>query len=143
MIILDTNVLSEVMKPAPDAVVAAWMTRQPAADLFTTSVSEAELLYGVAILPDGRRKAELAAKVRSIVSLFDDRVLNFDRTAARDYALIVVERQRIGRPIQAFDAQIAAIARSQGMQIATRNVKDFVHVGLRVIDPWSGPGNAP
>jgi toxin FitB len=136
MIVLDTNVISEAMRPAPDPAVAAWLARQSADELFTTAIAEAEILLGVAILPGGKRKQDLAMAARQIFALFAGRVLAFDSAAAGLFAEIVAERRRIGRPVSAFDAQIAAIARSTGMALATRNVADFDGIGVAVIDPW-------
>jgi len=136
MIVLDTNVLSEAMKPAPAPAVASWMARQNADDLFTTAVTEAEIMFGVAILPDGRRKQDFEVAARRVIGLFTGRVLPFDSTAAQIFAEIAAQRRRIGRPIGSFDAQIAAIARSGGMALATRNGPDFDGVGVTVIDPW-------
>ncbi|MBI4724478.1 MAG: type II toxin-antitoxin system VapC family toxin [Rhodomicrobium sp.] len=136
MIILDTNVLSEVMKPVPAPATASWMARQTAGDLYTTAVTEAEILLGVALLPDGRRKQGLEAGARRVFGLFTSRILPFDTSAAQVFAEIVAERRRTGRPIGSFDAQIAAIARSRGMALATRNGPDFISIGVTVIDPW-------
>ena len=137
MIVLDTNVLSEAMKTAPAPAVASWMVRQNAGELFTTTVSEAEILLGIAILPDGRRKQTLYEAARRVLGLFSSRILSFDGAAAQVYARIVAERRRMGRPIGSFDAQmIAAIARSQGMALATRNVPDFAGIDVILIDPW-------
>lgn len=136
MIVLDTNVLSEAMKPAPASAVALWMTRQRAQDLFTTAVSEAEILLGIAILPEGRRKQELEAAAKQILGLFAGRILAFDTAAAQVYAGIAAARRKTGRPIGSFDAQIAAIARSRGMALATRNVPGFDGTGVTIIDPW-------
>jgi toxin FitB len=138
MIIVDTNVLSEEMRPVPAALVHAWFRRQSATDLFTTAVCQAEVLVGVAMLPDGRRKRQLKTAALSVLDLFAGRILPFDSAAAAAYAEIVAGRQQIGRPINDFDAQIAAIARSRGMALATRNGPDFEGIGLRVIDPWTG-----
>lgn len=138
MIVLDTNVLSAVMGPSPAAAVLRWMAAQSAAGLFTTALSEAEILYGVALLPKGRRRERLAAAVR--LMLDEDmagRVLPFDSDAARAYAAIAAERRRRGRPIATVDAQIAAIARSRGAAVATRNVADFADCGIDIIDPWA------
>jgi|SRR5215813_326518 len=137
MIIVDTNVLSEEMKPVPAKPVHAWFRRQTPADLFTTAVCQAEILVGVAMLPDGRRKLDLETAALDVLELFTGRILPFDNTAAAAYAEIVASRQRIGRPINDFDAQIAAIARSYNMALATRNGSDFESIGLRVIDPWT------
>lgn len=137
MIVLDTNVLSEEMKPAPDAAVHRWLLGQNAGDLFTTAVTEAEIRLGIAILPDGKRKQELETAASRILALFDGRILPFDSAAAPEFARIVAERRRMGRPVADFDAQIAAITLSRGMTLATRNGPDFVGTGLAVIDPWT------
>ena len=136
MIVLDTNVLSEAMKPAPDPAVARWMMRERGGDLFTTAVPEAEVSYGIAILPDGRRKHDLQAAAHSILALFAGRILPFDSSAAREFARIVADRRRLGRPIDSFDAQIAAIARARNMSLATRDTQDFADAGVALIDPW-------
>src|SRR5262245_28985420 len=119
MIILDTNVLSEEMRPVPAAPVHAWFRKQTAADLFTTAVCQAEILVGVAMLPDGKRKLELETVALDVFELFAGRILPFDSAAAAAYAEIVASRQHVGRPISDFDAQIAAIARSHNMALAT------------------------
>lgn len=138
MIILDTNVLSELMRPQPDAGVAGWTDRQPQRSLFTTTVTQSELLYGVAILPDGERKRTLEDTVRQILAThFSARLLSFDRTAAEAYARIAASRRFEGNPISQFDAMIAAITASRGAALATRNVKDFAGCGIEVINPWA------
>ena len=136
MIVLDTNVLSEEMKPVPEPAVHNWLLRQSPLDLFTTAVTEAEILYGIVIKPDGRRKGDLDAAARQVLALFSERILPFDSSAAREFAHITADRRRIGRPIEDFDAQIAAIARSRGMSLATRDVLDFADTGVVVIDRW-------
>jgi len=136
MIVLDTNVLSEAMKPAPDPAVARWMMRERGGDLFMTAVSEAEVSDGIAILPDGRRKRDLQTAAHSILALFAGRILPFDSSAAREFARIVADRRRLGRPIDSFDAQIAAIARARNMSLATRDTQDFADAGVPLIDPW-------
>ena len=137
MIILDTNVLSELMRKAPDETVIRWMDAQSGASLFTTTITQAEILYGVSILPDGRRKQGLIGAVDEMFdSDFRGRVLPFDGTAAVQYAAICTDRVRLGRPISQFDAQIAAIVRSRGSALATRNKPDFDDCGIKVIDPW-------
>jgi hypothetical protein len=103
MIVLDTNVLSEAMRPNPAPEVARWMLREHGGQLFTTSVSQAELLYGIAIKPDGRRKRELADAAQRVLALFPGRILSFDSAAAQRFAEIVASRRRIGRPIEDFD----------------------------------------
>ena len=137
MIILDTNVLSELMRPAPDGLVVQWMDTQPNASLFTTTVTQAEILYGVSVLPAGKRKQGLAAAVDAMFEQdFKGRVLPFDSPAAVAFAAICADRVRLGRPISQFDAQIAAIVRSRGAALATRNTPDFAECGIQVIDPW-------
>ena len=137
MIILDTNVLSELMRLAPDELVVQWMENQPNSSLFTTAVTQAEILYGVSALPEGKRKQGLAAAVDAVFEQdFRRRVLPFDGAAAATYAAICTDRVRLGRPISQFDAQIAAIARSRGAALATRNTPDFDECGIQVVDPW-------
>lgn len=141
MIILDTNVLSEILRPAPDAKVMAWLAAQPRFALFTTTVTQAELLYGVKVLPDGRRKSGLREAVLAVFAIdFEGQVLSFDSDAACVYAEIAADRRSAGQPISQFDAMIAAIARSRGADLATRNVKDFADCGIHVINPWDHNG---
>lgn len=137
MIVLDTNVLSEVLRPVPEASVLAWLAAQPRAALFTTTVTRAELLYGVRLLPDGRRKIALMGAVQQIFAVdLAGQVLGFDDAAADTYAEIAAARKMTGVPISQFDAMIAATARSRGARLATRNVKDFVDCGVEVLNPW-------
>lgn len=137
MLVLDTNVISELMRPVPSASVFEWVGRQPGASLFITTVTEAELRYGLVLLPEGERRRQLLeAFERMIEQDFAGRVLPFDRLAARAYAEIVADRRNAGRPIAQFDAQIAAIARSRDAGVVTRNVRDFSDCGFAVIDPW-------
>lgn len=137
MIVLDTNVISELLLPVPESSVVDWLAEQPSVAIFTTAVTEAEILYGLRLLPDGRRRRELEAAVLPIFAQdLAGRVLPFDRDAADIYASIATDRRRIGRPISQFDAQIAAIALSRGAVLATRNVTDFEDVGLSIINPW-------
>lgn len=137
MIVLDTNVLSETLRPDPDARPLKWLVAQPHAALFTTTITRGELLYGVRLLAEGRRKSSLLAAVRAI---FDEdlagQVLSFDSDAADAYAEIAASRKSAGRPISQFDAMIAAITKARGASLATRNVKDFAQCGIDVIDPW-------
>ncbi len=137
MIILDTNVLSELMKPAPASIVVHWIGAQAAASLYTTSITQAEILHGIMLLPPGRRRASLeAAATAMFAEDFEGRILGFGADAASPYAQIAAGRHRAGRPISHFDAQIAAIARTTGGVLATRNVQDFVDCGVSVVDPW-------
>ncbi|HWS75834.1 MAG TPA: type II toxin-antitoxin system VapC family toxin [Quisquiliibacterium sp.] len=139
MIVLDTNVLSELLRPVPAPEVEAWLSAQDGTAIFFTTVGEAELRHGVAILPAGRRRNALSAAIESILEEdFRDRILPFDRAAARAYAAIAADRRAAGRPISQFDCQIAAIARANGAAVATRNVGDFGGCGIEVIDPWKG-----
>jgi predicted nucleic acid-binding protein len=138
MIVLDTNVLSELLRVDPDPGVGAWVEAQPPASLFTTAVTSAELRFGLAILPRGARRQALQDAVSGILEEdFAGRVLPFDEDAAQSYAAIAAARRETGQPISQFDAQIAAIAHSRGARLATRNVRDFVHCGVEVIDPWA------
>ena len=137
MIILDTNVLSELMKPTPAAKVVDWMAAQPSAGLYTTSITQAEILHGLMLLPRGRRRSALEAAATSMFEEdFGGRILGFGTDAAPPYAQIPSNRRRAGRPISHFDAQIAAIARFTGAAIATRNLADFDGCGVTLVDPW-------
>jgi predicted nucleic acid-binding protein len=137
MIVLDTNVLSETLRPKPDAAVASWLKAQRTTDMHTTTICEAEIFYGVALLPAGKRRAALE---QMAAGLFDEdfagRVLTFDSSAARSYAGIVAARRKLGRPIGELDAQIAAIAHAHGATVATRNIDDFADCGVRIVSPW-------
>jgi predicted nucleic acid-binding protein len=137
MIILDTDVLSELMKAAPAPIVVDWTDAQPAASLYTTSITQAEILHGILILSPGKRRSGLeAAATAMFAEDFGGRILGFDAGAAWPYALIASGRRRAGRPISHFDAQIAAIARATGAILATRNLADFEGCGLNLVDPW-------
>ena len=125
------------MRSQPAPAVFAWLAVQPRAELYTTSVNKAEILYGIAALPDGRRRAALAVAAEAMFTDdFAGRVLPFDEEAAVHYAEIVAARRREGRPIEAFDAQIAATARVAGAELATRDVGDFAGCGLTLVSPW-------
>jgi predicted nucleic acid-binding protein len=138
LIVLDTNVVSETLRPAPSQKVLDWMRAEPFVALFITTITEAELLYGVALLPDGRRRRGLEAAILPILTDdFMGRILPFDSAAAREFGDIAAGRRRIGRPISEPDARIAAIARSRGASVATRNASDFADCGLEIIDPWA------
>ena len=137
MIVLDTNILSELMKPAPQKRVVTWMAAQPAQSLYTTSVTQAEILHGVMLLPSGRRRKAFETAAEDMFrEEFAGRLLAFGNDAAPSYARIAVDRRRRGRPISQFDAQIAAIARSTGAAVATRNVTDFEGCGVDLVNPW-------
>jgi toxin FitB len=138
MILLDTNILSEALRAAPEPRVLDWIGRQAASSLFVTTVTQAEILYGIAILDKGRRRDELAAAALLMFAEdFSGRLLAFDGDAATAFAEIAAARRGMGRPISQFDAQIAAIARSRGAILATRNSRDFEHCGIEIVDPWS------
>ena len=138
MIVLDTNVLSECLRAEPDVRVLAWMATQPRASLFTSTVVEGEILYGVRLLPAGARRDSLDQAVRAIFREdFAERLLVFDHDAAVAYADIVATRKESGRPISQFDAMIAAIASSRGAAVATRNTRDFEGCGIDLINPWT------
>ncbi|MCX5494969.1 type II toxin-antitoxin system VapC family toxin [Kaistia dalseonensis] len=138
MIILDTNVLSELMKPADAAseAVLDWFGFLTVAEAFTTSITLAETLSGIELMPGGRRKNEKKAAAERVVALFAGRVFPFDEQAATYYAPLLSERRRAGRSIAPFDMQIAAIALACDMGVATRNVRDFEDCGVAVVDPW-------
>ena len=139
MLVLDTNVVSELMRERPNPEVLHWVDDQPTGNLFVTSVTEAEVRTGIAILPEGERRRGLAAAAERLFSvLFSERILPFDSDAARTYAILSAERRAAGRPISQADCQIAAIARCRGMSVVTRNVNDFEESGFEVINPWSG-----
>lgn len=141
MIVLDTNVLSELARPRPDAAVVAWLDALPSTEVATTAVTVAELLYGVSRLPRGRRRRELAVAVESLVREdLGGRAHPFSLESADTYAQIVSGRERRGRPISVLDAQIAAICRTRGDSLATRNVRDFEHTGVEIVDPWAAQG---
>lgn len=138
MIVLDTNVVSELMRPQPNSAVEAWVADRAATTLFLSAVSEAELLYGVAIMPAGQRRDALESEVEAMLrDDFAGRVLPFDSDAARAYAEIAASRRAAGRPVSQSEGQIAAIARSRGMAVATRNVRHFDGMAVDLIDPWA------
>lgn len=139
MILLDTNVLSEFMRPHPSAGVVFWLDEQPAGEVCTSAISRAEIELGLMLMPPGRRQAALS---QAAWAMFDEdfagRCLPFDEEAARHYARIVSARTRAGRPISVEDAQIAAIALAHRMPLATRNITDFELIeGLEVVNPWA------
>lgn len=136
MIVLDTNVTSELMRPSPSPAVSAWVRSHRPDELYTTSITVAEILYGIGRLPNGRRKQVLSSTAAEVFSAFAEQVLAFDEPAAVEYARIVSHRDRAGVPIDGFDAQIAAISRVHGAALATRNTSDFQDVGVTLIDPW-------
>jgi predicted nucleic acid-binding protein len=137
MIVLDTNVISELMRSTPHPAVIAWVAGQSRHAIYTTSITKAEILFGIGLLPMGRRQVALATVAEGVFGEeFSGRILPFDGAAAGHYAEIVVSRRRAGLPIEALDAQIAAVARACGAAIATRDTADFEGCGVAVIDPW-------
>jgi hypothetical protein len=139
VIILDTNVVSEAMRPAPSAKVMDWLADQPVSELCTTTVNEAEVFSGIALMPEGRRRQQFQTRAELMFEgSFERTVLSFDSQSARHFATIMAERQRRGKPIQPLDAQIAAIARLHHATVATRNTADFEDCGIRVVNPWEG-----
>ncbi len=138
MILLDTNVLSELMKAERAPQVLRWFDKQPRAQIFTSAVSQAEILYGIELLPEGRRRSEVESAANLMFKeKFAGRVWAFDSSAAREFALIFALRKLAGRPISQFDAQIAAIARSNRASLATRNISDFAGCSIQLVNPWT------
>ena len=138
MIVLDTNVLSEALRPVPEPSVLDWLANQPRASLFITTVTRGEILYGIRLLSDGKRRRGLWDAAKKIFDEdFADQVLSFDGDAADMYAEIAASRRTTGKSINQFDAMIVAMARSRGASLATRNVKDFENCGVDVINPWT------
>jgi hypothetical protein len=141
MIVWDTNVLSEIMKPTPDTNVLSWVDSIPTPQTAITAVTVAEILYGIGRLPDGARRRKLMTVAESIFDEeFRNRILVFDADAAVEYAALVVEREAAGLPISMADAQIAAICRKHECTLATRNVRDFDRTGVTVRNPWNDGG---
>ena len=136
MIVLDTNVLSEPLKTRPDLKVLAWLDAQAAETLYLSTISYAELRFGVLKMPDGKRRNDLAAQIDRALELFKDRMLEFNVKAAEQLAQIGARCKKIGKPATAPDAYIAAIAAAHGFSVATRNVDHFKHTGVLVINPW-------
>lgn len=136
MIVLDTNVVSEAMKPEPNATVRSWLNNQTAESLYLSSVTLAELLFGIAALPTGKRKDRLGRALNGLMKLFEDRVLPFDTEAARHYAELAVSARNGGRGFPTPDGYIAAIATSRGFVVASRDRAPFEAGGLQVINPW-------
>lgn len=137
MILLDTNVVSEAMKPDPDPAVRQWLDEQAAETLFLCSVTIAELMFGIAALPRGKRKDRLTTALDGVLTLFADRILPFDTDAARRYAQLAVNARAAGRGFPTPDGYMAAIATSHGFAVASRDASAFSAAGLTVIDPWT------
>lgn len=139
MIVLDTNVVSEMMRPRPDAGVRAWLDAQAPETLYLASLSLAELLFGVAVLPFGQRRDKLSAMVEGIESLFRGRILEFDTAAARRFATLAAAAREAGLGFPRPDGYIAAIAAEHRYSVATRDTSPFEAAGLEVINPWHMP----
>ncbi len=134
---LDTDMLSAIMSPKPEQRITDWILDQPSEALFTATVCQAEILSGIAILPQGRRRADLEEAARAMFAEdFQGRILPFDGAAAAAYAEMFAARRKAGRPAGTIDLMLASIARARGVGVVTRNVSDFEGVGLRVINPW-------
>jgi predicted nucleic acid-binding protein len=139
MIILDTNVISEMMKSIPSVDVVTWMNKQNASELFITTISIAEITYGLNALPIGQRRKTLEdAFQKTMIEAFEYRVLLFDESAAQIYGRLMANRKHLGRPLSILDGQIAAIAFSNEFAVATRNLRDFSDCGLRLVNPFEG-----
>ncbi|MBK8211282.1 MAG: type II toxin-antitoxin system VapC family toxin [Rhodospirillales bacterium] len=137
MILLDTNLISEAIKPGPHPLVLAWLDAQAAETLFLSSIAVAELLFGIGALPDGKRKNMLAARIDGLLDQFVGRVLHFDTPAARRYADLAVKAHTAGKSLPTPDGYIAAIAAAHGFAVASRDTSAFNAAGLTVIDPWT------
>jgi toxin FitB len=136
VIVLDTNVVSELMRPFPNTAVVTWVSQQVRGSLVTTAITVAEIRFGLARLPHGRRATELRQLADEVLGAFPGQVLPFDTAAATLYGDIAAARERGGRPIDALDAQIAGISRAHSTSLATRNTRDFVDTGVELLDPW-------
>ena len=143
MIVIDTNVLSELMRPLPEPAVLAWMSTVGPGQAATTSITIAEIGQGLARLPTGKRRALLEDAFASLLDELDREILAFDRAAAEHYARISHQRESAGKPIDPLDCMIAAICASRGASLATRNQRDFDGTGLEIINPWSLSADAP
>lgn len=137
MIVVDTHVLSELMRPSPSERVRSWVNEQTPSSIFTTAITVAEILYGVERLPDGKRKQDFTVAATELFTVFSDSVLPFDDRASRSYATIASRSEKLGVPIDGFDAQIAAICAVHNAMLATRNTKDFEHLGISLTNPWN------
>lgn len=138
MILLDTNVVSETLKPAPSGHIIAWLDNQPQDELFFSAPSLAQMLSGLATTPDGKRKSDLAKRTAEFMErTFGERIHSFDAIAAKAFAIIASDMRRRGRAISVFDCQIAAIAMAHGLTIATRDTQPFADAGVPVVNPWA------
>lgn len=142
MIVVDTNVVSELMRTDPSRSVQDWVQQRDRRELRMTAITVAEILYGIERLPKGRRKSAIRRQAHEVFGRFAEEILAFDAAAAALYAEIVDRRDRIGAPISGYDAQIAAICRAHSATLATRNTKDFENTGIEAVNPWA-EGSAP
>lgn len=137
MILLDTNVVSAVMKPVPERAVVDWLNGEESSGLYFSAVSLAEIHFGLRMLPEGRRRRDLEDRLQRFIARgFERRMLSFDEKAASLYGELMAHRRAIGRPISSLDGQIAAIARTHRFAVATGNVRDFEECGLRIVNPF-------
>ncbi len=137
MILLDTNIVSEFMRPEPNSNVISWLNEQQTSQLFLSSVTIAEIGYGLFVLPKGKRKEQLQLRFEQFTkNAFSYRILDFTEQAAQNYAKVMGEKQQTGRPMSVPDGQIAAIALSNGFALATRNIKDFEDCGVELLNPF-------
>jgi predicted nucleic acid-binding protein len=137
MLVLDTNILSAIMRPEPERIIADWIVCQPSEELFTAAICQAEILAGLAIMPSGRRRTDLEqAACIMFAEDFGGRVLPFDTEAASAYAEMFAARRKVGRPSGTVDLMLAAIARVRGASVVTRNVTDFEGAGVAIVNPW-------
>lgn len=136
MIILDTNVVSELIKETPNQAVIHWLSRQSVADLGLTTIVAAELFYGVNVLPEGKRKTKLHHQLQNFIALFEGRMFNFDLAASHTYAQIMANARKKGLAIQKADGYIASVAKTHDFTIATRDISPFLSAGVKVINPW-------
>lgn len=139
MIILDTNLVSEPLKPKPDAAVLAWLDRQAPDTLYLTTITLAELQAGIEVLPVGKRRQVLQETLTEVVAQFEGRVLSFDQDSAHAFGRVAASAQAAGNPIHFGDCAIAAIAIRHGFVLATRNVRDYKGAGIEMINPWNAP----
>lgn len=143
VIVLDTNVVAELMRPAPSPEVVAWLNGQQASQLYLTSITLGEISFGIEILPLGKRRLRLERGFRLVRTAFTGRILDFDDEAAILYGRVMGRRRSLGRPLGVLDGQIAAIASAHGATVATRNVRDFEDCGLEIINPFPPPETDP
>ncbi len=137
MIILDTNVLSELMRLKPNIMVINWVNSKPIENLGITAITVSEILYGIGKLSEGKKKKELLSKAESMFEEdFNGRIFPFDELAAVEYSILVLQREKLGLPISMADALIASISMSNDYPLATRNTKDFTNTGVQLINPW-------